>query len=85
MGSYRTFFDVSYDRSGHRYYADRYGYLGETVETTRNYARKQEIFSEVYSYLAENDPIAPEMPYTYPYIFLESDFFNLLEIPLETP
>lgn len=78
IGSFTTVLDVSYDESGARYYADRYGVLGESTNGATNYARNSEIANEVLTRAAKDDPIISEMQYAYPYIFAEADIRTLL-------
>lgn len=77
IGSFTTIMDVSYDNAGNRYYADRYGILGETVDVAVNYARQPKTFAEVYASSVEADPIVQD--FRYPYVFAESDLIPLLE------
>lgn len=79
MGSFTTFLDVSYDEGGNRYYADRYGHLGDSVNINANYAHVSPVSGEVLAVAAANDPIVSEMHYSYPYIFSESDMITLIE------
>lgn len=79
IGSFMTILDVSYDDSGARYYADRYGILGETMNITANYGLQEDVFAEVYSKSVEADSIVEDMQYPYPYIFTESDLTSLIE------
>lgn len=79
IGSFTTIMDVSYDNAGNRYYADRYGILGETVDVSVNYARQPSTFAEIYARSVETDPIVQDMQYRYPYVFAESDLIPLLE------
>ena len=79
IGAFTTIMDVSYDNAGNRYYADRYGILGETVDVAVNYASRPSIFAEVYARSVEADPIVQELHYSYPYVFAESDLIPLLE------
>lgn len=78
IGSFTTQLDVTYDNSGIRYYADRYGILGGTVQGAMNYALISELSSEVYAITVRADPIVDEMKYPYPYIFSEEDVTILL-------
>lgn len=78
IGSFMTILDVSYDNSGNRYYADRYGILGKTIDIDTNYACQEDIFAEVYSRSVEADPIVQDMQYSYPYVFAEFDLNPLL-------
>ena len=78
IGSYTTIMDVSYDNAGNRYYADRCGILGETVDVDVNYSKQPSIFAEVYARFVEADPIVQELHYSYPYVFAESDLIPLL-------
>ena len=78
IGSFTTLFDVTYDNSGARYYADRYGIFGGTVQDAVNYALLDELFSEVYAITVQADPIVDDMKYPYPYIFSEEDMTTLL-------
>lgn len=77
IGEFSTVMDVSYDDAGNRYYADRYGILGKTVNIAANYARQRDTFKEVYARAAEADPIVREMKYPYPYVFAENDISSL--------
>jgi hypothetical protein len=79
IGSFMTVLDVAYDASGTRYYSDRYGILGETVDVSKNFSLQDEISAEVYSELVETDSIIADMRYSYPYIFSENDLIPLLE------
>lgn len=79
IGSFMTILDVSYDNSGNRFYADRYGILGETIDIATNYALQEDTFTEVYARSVAADPIVQEMQYSYPFIFAESDLTPLLE------
>lgn len=79
IGSFTTILDVSYDKAGTRYYVDRYGLLGETMEISTNYATQKSVFEEVYAGLAENDAIVEEMHYDYPCIFSEEDMISFLD------
>ena len=79
IGSFTTLLDVSYDESGNRYYADRYGILGESVNINTNYAHVSPVSGEVLAVAAANDPIVSEMQYSYHYIFSESDMITLIE------
>lgn len=80
-GSFSTVLDVSYDADGNRYFADRYGLLGRTIDVSSNYALQKEISSQVYSYTVKSDPfvtnIADEQ-HLYSYIFSESDIISLM-------
>ena len=78
IGSFTTVLDVSYDESGARYYADRYGVLGESAGGVTNYAQNTDIANEVLARAAKEDPIISEMQYAYPYIFAEADIRTLL-------
>lgn len=78
IGSFSTVLDVSYDKAGTRYYVDRYGVLGETIEISTNYATQKSVFKEVYARLSENDAIVDQMHYAYPCIFSEDDIIHLL-------
>lgn len=79
IGSFTTLLDISYDENGNRYYADRYGILGESINISSNYAHEISVSSEVLAVAAANDPIVSEMQYSYPYIFSETDIITLLE------
>ena len=79
MGAFMTILDVAYDDGGARYYSDRYGILGETMDIAANYSLQREIFAEIYSRSAEADPIVADMRYAYPYVFAEKDLIALLE------
>lgn len=79
IGSFTTILDVSYDKAGTRYYVDRYGLFGETIEISTNYATQKPVFEEVYTRLAENDAIVEEMHYDYPFIFSEEGMISFLD------
>lgn len=79
IGSFTTLLDVAYDNSGTRYYADRYGILGETVQCSTNYALIGDVFSEVYATTVQADPIVDDMQYPYPYVFSENDLITLFD------
>jgi len=79
IGSFTTLLDVSYDESGARYYVDRYGILGESINIPSNYVHEENVSSEVLSVVVASDPIVSEMQYSYPYIFSEADIVTLLE------
>lgn len=78
IGAYTTLLDVSYDESGNRYYIDRCGLLGETVNIT-NYAYEMPVASEVLAVAAANDTIVSEMQFRYTHIFSEADLIDLIE------
>ena len=79
VGSFMTFMDVAYDSDGHRYYADRYGYLGGSIppRTILNYNNHISIGPQIRDDLAKKDPLAYESC-AYPYIFAEDDLLPLL-------
>lgn len=79
IGAFTTIMDVSYDNAGNRYYIDRYGILGETVDVAVNYAKQPSIFAEIYARSVEADPLVQDLQYSYPYVFAESDLIPLLE------
>lgn len=79
IGSYTTLLDVFYDEIGNRYYADRYGILGKSIDIDSNYARENPVSSEVLAIAEAHDPIVSEMHYSYPYIFSEADMITLIE------
>ncbi|KIR03892.1 hypothetical protein P261_02707 [Lachnospiraceae bacterium TWA4] len=79
IGSFTTLLDVSYDEYGNRYYADRYGFLGESVEVRTNYAYEITVSNEILSIAKAKDSIISEMRYSYPYIFSEEDILTLIE------
>lgn len=78
IGSFTTVLDVSYDESGIRYYADRYGILGEFMNVSNNYAQDSVVSNEVLNRAATDDSIISQMQIVYPYIFSEADILNLL-------
>ena len=78
IGAYDTVFYVSYDESGNRYYADRRGVLGKTMEIPTNYTNNREVFNEDYARAVADDPIVSEMS-GFPYVFAEADVIALLE------
>lgn len=78
IGSFATVLDVSYDDSGARYYADRFGVLGGSVGGCANYARDAAVADAVFDHAAKADPIVAEMQYAYTYIFAEADIRTLL-------
>ncbi|MBD5080299.1 MAG: hypothetical protein HDT44_00865 [Ruminococcaceae bacterium] len=78
IGAYITFFDVSYDNNGNRYYADRYGFMGKTM----NISSKDDFYSEVYEYAVKADPFLGSIrnkEYYYSYIFSEDDVISLMK------
>lgn len=79
IGSFMTVLDISYDDSGTRYYLDRYGFLGETIDIATNYSLQNDTFTEVVSRSIESDPIVQDMQYSYPYIFAENELMALLQ------
>ncbi len=79
IGAFMTILDVTYDDSGARYYSDRYGILGETIDIVANYSLQSEILAEIYSGSVEADSIVADMHYAYPYVFAENDLVALLE------
>ena len=79
IGAYTTILDVSYDDDGNRYYADRYGILGNTINISANYAHRGEIYSEIYTKATAKDPIVSELQYKYKYVFSEADMMSLIE------
>lgn len=78
IGSFTTVLDVSYDRAGNRYYIDRTGMLGETVDA-RNYAFDNSTYNEVSSRMSASDPLFEMATQSNIYIFAESDMLPLLE------
>lgn len=78
IGSFTTLLDVYCDANGNRYYADRYGILGESVSVSRNYALDNDIRRNIFATAVANDPIVSEMQYAYPYLFSEADIVALL-------
>lgn len=78
IGAYTTVFNVSYDESGNRYYADRFGVLGETMGIPSNYANNEDVSGQVHARAVADDPIISVMR-NYPYIFAEADVIALLE------
>ena len=79
IGSFTTVLDVSYDKEGTRYYADRHGILGEFMNGLHNYLADSSVCLSVHSRAAADDPIFKEMQYTYRYIFSEADILALME------
>lgn len=79
IGAYTTLLDVSYDESGNRYYVDRCGLLGETMNISSNYAYEMPVASEVLAVAAANDPIVSEMQFRYTHIFSEADLIDFIE------
>ena len=79
IGSFTTMLDVSYDENGNRYYADRYGILGRSIDITSNYAHDIAVSAEVMATAVAKDPIVSEMGGSYRYIFSEADFIALAE------
>ena len=79
VGSFTTILDVSYDENGNRYYADRYGILGRSIDITSNYAHDVDVSAEVVATAATKDPIVSEIGFTYPYIFSEADLVAQME------
>ena len=79
IGSFTTVLDVSYDKEGARYFADRYGILGEFMNDSHNYGLDLAVSRAVHSRAAAEDPIFEEMQYTYRYIFSETDILALME------
>lgn len=79
IGAHTTFLDVSYDDSGTRYYVDRYGILGASINIPSNYALQDEVSSEVYATAVTSDPLVAETQQGYPYIFSEADLTDLVE------
>lgn len=77
IGSFTTILDVSYDADGSRYYIDRYGILGESMDISRNYALEEDVFSEVYANAVDSDPLVADMRYHWPYVFSEADVIAL--------
>ncbi len=81
IGSFSTVLDVSYDADGNRYFADRYGLLGRTIDVSSDYALQKRISSQVYSYTVKSDPFVANIvdeQHLYPYIFSESDIISLM-------
>lgn len=78
IGSFPTVLDVAYDNSGARYYADRYGIMGETAGISNNYSHQTVFRSELELNLIKTDSMFEMMQYTYPYIFAEEDLLPLL-------
>ena len=73
IGTYTTFMDVLYDNAGNRYYGDRKGHLGQTVEIGKNYTFDYELFQQMYENLKETDSLFAEREYQFPYIYAEAD------------
>lgn len=78
MGSFTTILDVSYDADGNRYYMDRYGILGESMDISNNYTSQESVASALYAYAVSEDPIVADMQYQYPFIFSEEDINSLI-------
>ena len=78
IGSFTTVLDVSYDASGNRYFADRYGILGETMSIPANYALEADTFHDVYARITESDSVVQDMNFAYPFVFSEIDVMCLL-------
>ena len=81
IGSYTTFFDVSYDDAGNRYFADRYGIIGKTVDADDavNYAENLDVYREIVDYSTKQDPIVGEMQLSYPFVFSETDLISVVD------
>lgn len=79
IGAFTTLLDVSYDESGNRYYVDRCGLLGETMNISSNYAYEMSLANEILAVAAANDPIVSEMQFHYSHIFSEADLIDLIE------
>lgn len=78
IGSFTTMLDVSYGEDGTRYYADRYGVLGESMDVSCNYSLEADVSGAVFARVAADDPMVSVMQYSYPYIFSEVDIEALL-------
>ena len=73
IGSGATVMDVMYDDEGNRYYGDRKGHLGQTVEIGKNYTFDYELFQQMYENLKETDSLFAEREYQFPFVFAEAD------------
>lgn len=75
IGAFTTMLDVSYDDEGNRFYADRYGILGDTMV-----AASDDLVAdgEIYTNAVGKDPILGEIMTGYPYIFTEKDIWGLI-------
>lgn len=80
IGSFSTFMDVGYDNAGNRYFCDRYGQLGVSSGIMTNYILQSDIYSEIYSGLAQKDSVIESIGKThaYQYVFSDSDVMELL-------
>lgn len=77
VGAYTTYLDVSYDASGNRYFIDRFGYLGATMNIDHNYAQNKDIYAEVKATVTKKDQIFEESQFQY--IFSEADIKTLID------
>lgn len=78
MGAFTTMLDVAYDGEGNRYYADRYGILGDTMDVPSDDLSAD---GEIYANAVGKDPILGEFMARYPYIFTEKDIWDLTRRP----
>ena len=78
IGAHTTFMNVLYDDAGNRYYGDRKGNLGQSVEIGKNYTFDYERFQQMYENLKETDSLFAEKKYEFPYVFAEADLKTYL-------
>jgi len=70
--------DITYDNTGERFFMDRYGIIGESIDLPNNYSRQDSIRTMLYSKAVEADSLVSDMHYSYPYMFSEKDILPLL-------
>lgn len=78
IGAYTTLLDVVYD-DGERYFVDRYGVLGQSINVVSNYANVASVADAVYTAAVESDPLMSNPVHSFPYIYSDDDMLKLLD------
>ncbi len=79
VGSYLAFLDVVYDDKGNRFFADRIGNIGDSIDITYNYLWDTDFYYELLENAKEADPILEEINVFYDYVYSEADFKTFLK------
>lgn len=84
IGSYTTVIDVAYDLDGTRYYLDRNGVLGSTVEDCKNYASHKAVREDLEAYVYKADPLLKTVKYCPTHIFTAGELEAAIEKQIES-